>query len=956
MAVTLVNSTYPPMFSSTFSPAFPTTASPNIYYSLSPFNTAADIRRVHISLVNQTTNENALTDATGILFSEGLQYDSDVGMYYVTIPIDHVKNGSGTGWNYNQYYKLQLRFDTYDGEGIINNSDYFISHLQYFSEWSEIHLLRPILQPQIMLRLWDTQEDEPNASVTFNKGIIPLSGAVYFGEENYTDETETMQSYYIEVLMRDTDTVLMTSDIIYTGNNVDPNVIAYNLDLNGLDTESITNFRLRVHVTTRNSYTLYKDYRFQLAEYVTEDTFDPDIEVTLDNENGIATIHVSNSNTVFGTLYVRRSSSVSAFLDWENIWEDTIAGAIDLEIKDNTIGSGIWYRYAVQLQNNAGALTPTYRSDKIITDFYDCILSRGNKQIDIKFDYTITNFKPVVNRQKMDTLGGRYPKFAENANMNYKQFSISGLISSQEDEDNLFLTPQEYFAGEYSNYLIYNEEHDINEYYDYFWERGFREELVKWLNDGEPKLYRSKTEGLMVVMLTDVMLTPNKTLSRRLYSFSATVYEIGDGNSLDVLDSLGIYDVHSPNDPTQTGGEGGEDQPTPEYVITTKPGQIYQTNVGEMVSGKVDVVANAIMARMKERYGGVLSDKDPSEGYLNNVKIWFHSKPHIFLQMNSGLRLIEDPMQYSQEERNRMQLGYSFEVNNQGIDPDDKTVFFVNRRGYYQIPTSIDVTSLFFPQQDDIVTIEYVVTYKEKNAQGSLIAGTSIEKTLVGQERGVFEAYEYLGEAIRKKYSFVSPGVYYQQMSWWKGICVDVTPYAMVNICYYGDSNYNTYEVGDTGVLHMMRNVSVLDMCFIGRRMHIVDKSRQDYLEGWECVLDDSVDGANKEAKTWHWVTGTDTEAEVFIQQDDEEPITNIENKWSKITVTGNEAPISTSQIKNPKYNTIYQINDELYIYYLNGNWYPVQYIEGSDDTMLAAVPVEGLVSYYGEVIRNTYA
>ena len=127
---------------------------------------------------------------------------------------------------------------------------------------------------------------------------------------------------------------------------------------------------------------------------------------------------------------------------------------------------------------------------------------------------------------------------------------------------------------------------------------------------------------------------------------------------------------------------------------------------------------------------------------------------------------------------------------------------------------------------------------------------------------------------------------------------------------------------------------------------------RQDFL----AQLDDSVDGANKEAKTWHWVTGTDTEAEVFIQQDDEEPITNIENKWSKITVTGNEAPISTSQIKNPKYNTIYQINDELYIYYLNGNWYPVQYIEGSDDTMLAAVPVEGLVSYYGEVIRNTYA
>ena len=58
MAVTLVSSVYPPMFSSTFAPAFVNTTSPKIYFSLSPFNTASDISRVHISLVNQTTNVN----------------------------------------------------------------------------------------------------------------------------------------------------------------------------------------------------------------------------------------------------------------------------------------------------------------------------------------------------------------------------------------------------------------------------------------------------------------------------------------------------------------------------------------------------------------------------------------------------------------------------------------------------------------------------------------------------------------------------------------------------------------------------------------------------------------------------------------------------------------------------------------------------------------------------------
>lgn len=905
MAVTLVSAIYPPMFSSTFAPAFVNTTSPTIYFSISPFNTAADISRVHISLVNQSTNENALTDATGILLSEGLQYDTEVGMYYVVIPVDHVKNGyNTTGWNYNQFYKLQLRFDSYEGDGVINNSDYFISHLAYFSEWSEICLLRPILQPQILLRTFDTTNGTERA--TFNKGIIPISGQVYFGDDNYTDETETLQSYYIEVKTRDSETTVMTSEVVYTGSNVNPNTINYNLDLAGLDTDTTVNFTMVVHITTANNYTMTKEYEFDIADYTTEDTFDPTIEATVDSETGTATITVKNVNTVFGTLYVQRSSSVSNFKEWETIWEDNVAGEIDLTIADNTVGSGIWYRYLVQLKNTGGAMTPTYRSSIIFPDFYTAILSRGDKQIGVLYNYQISNYKPVVNRQKMDTLGGKYPKFAENAAMNYKQFSISGLISSQEDEDNLFLTKEEYFGDMLQNYKIYNENNNIREDYDFFWERAFRDELVKWLNDGEPKLYRSKTEGLMVVMLTDISLTPNKTLSRRLYDFSATVYEIEDGNSIDILDTLGIYDAHRPDDNVSTGG--GEDPgPTPEYVTKEIPGQLFNETVSEMVSGRTNIVSNTIMARLLERYGGVQSDKNPTEGYLKNVKIWFHSKPHMFIQTAGGLQLVTDITQYSPEERNRIQLGYSFEVNNQGTAPQDTMVFFVNQMGYYQIPDTIDVTSLFFPQTDDIVTVEYILTYKERNSTGSIISGTSIEKTLVGQYQGVFEPYQYLGEAIRRRYSFVATGNYYQQMQWWRGICCDVTPFAMVNILYYNETEYQTYEVGDTGVLHMLRDTTVQDMCFIGRRMNVVDIERQPYLEGWECVVDDSS--------------------------------TNY---------------TSIQEVDNPHYNTIYTINGTRYIYYINGNWYTVSDLE-QENTILAAVPVEGIISYYGDVIRNSY-
>lgn len=908
MSVTLASALYPPSFVSTFAPAFVSTSSPKIYFSLSSFNTASDIRRIHVSVVNQSTNENALTDATGIYISEGLQYDTEVGMYYVTVPVDHIRNGaSSTGWTHNQFYKLQLRFDSYTGDGVINNSDYFLSHLAYFSEWSEIQLLRPILQPKALLRTFDTSDGA--ATPAFNLGIVPISGKLYFGDSNYSDETETLQSYYFEVLQRKENDVVLKSDVVYTGGNVDPNTISYNLDLTGLDITTTTEFVLKLHLTTSNNYQATQSYDFDIADYLTDDTWDPTIEVSLDNDNGIVTVHVKNVNTVFGTVYIRRSSSLSHFKEWESVLEQDIGGAVDLTVRDNTVGSGVWYRYYTQLENTAGAVTKLTSSDIVFPDFYTAIISRGDKQIGILFDYQISSYKPVVNLQKMDTIGGRYPKFAQNAAMNYTQFSITGLISSQEDENHLFMNEEDYFGDTYQNYTLYNENNRVNENNNYLWEREFRKELVKWLNDGEPKLYRSKTEGLMAVMLTDINLTPNKTLSRRLYDFSATVYEIQDGNSLATLDSLGIYDVKYKDEEKQGAGSGGGDTPsTPDYVEVNKPGQIYSETVSQMVSGRTDVVANTIMTRLRQKYGGVQSRKNPSEGYLKGVKIWFESKPHMFLQTATGLQLVTDVSKYTEDEKRNIQLGYTFEINNQGTAPSDSLVFFVGGAGYYQIPDSVNVTSLFFPQTDDVVTVEYVLDYKERNAANSVVSSVSVSKTLVGQEVGTFPAGDYLGEQIRSKYSFVSTGNYYQKMQWWKGICLDVDPFAMVEVQYQGDTDYNTYEIGDTGVLHMLRDAVVQDMRFIGRRMKVVDISRQNFLQNWECVLD-----------------------------------------------TSNYTGIRPSEIPNPKPNTVYDIDGKKYIYYVNGQWYSTEAMKNVENTMLAAVPIEGSVTYYGDVVRNSY-
>lgn len=67
-------------------------------------------------------------------------------------------------------------------------------------------------------------------------------------------------------------------------------------------------------------------------------------------------------------------------------------------------------------------------------------------------------------------------------------------------------------------------------------ERRFRDAVMKWMSDGQPKLFRSETEGNMIVMLSGVTFAPfNK--SRLLYSLSATVTEIAEYN----LDNLILY-------------------------------------------------------------------------------------------------------------------------------------------------------------------------------------------------------------------------------------------------------------------------------------------------------------------------------------------------------------------------------------------------------------------------------
>ena len=109
----------------------------------------------------------------------------------------------------------------------------------------------------------------------------------------------------------------------------------------------------------------------------------------------------------------------------------------------------------------------------------------------------------------------------------------------------------------------------------------------------------------MAVMLTDISLSSNQTIGRRLYSFTATMYEIENGYNLQTLNSLGIVDI--PNDKEikdihdgGQGGGGGEDEDEDTDLITvTTVGQMYSQYMEPTVDtrgiGGEATVINGIM-------------------------------------------------------------------------------------------------------------------------------------------------------------------------------------------------------------------------------------------------------------------------------------------------------------------------------------------------------------------------
>lgn len=232
----------------------------------------------------------------------------------------------------------------------------------------------------------------------------------------------------------------------------------------------------------------------------------------------------------------------------------------DNPYNDYTIEHGIKYQYMIERINNAGVYSlpvlaklgpvPTSaaeqaaaqnRPTEISANFEDAFLYDGKRQLRIRYNPKISSFKKDVLETKTDTIGGKFPFIFRNGSVSYKEFPISGLISRLENEcfDLGFSEPALKRKSTVSGDLV--DSYSLTDLSDenIYAERQFKMEVLDFLTDGKPKLFRSPTEGNYLVRLMNTSLTPEDTLGRMLHTFSCTAYEIGECD-YDTLLSYGI--------------------------------------------------------------------------------------------------------------------------------------------------------------------------------------------------------------------------------------------------------------------------------------------------------------------------------------------------------------------------------------------------------------------------------
>lgn len=936
--MSIATNLYPPLIADSQA-AFIRTNTCKIYFSLSVYNAISDIANVQISLINQKTNASALKAATypsGIKIAK-LKEDSSIQnnyKYYVEIiPTDLEKEE----FELNQFYKVQLRFTstsapTAPSSGT-NLANWLSTNMTNFSQWSTVCLIKGIEQPQISIHNFSE-----NNNITLFSSTGKVVGKMYFNDIN---EKEYLKNYKIQIY--EGKTLLTDSGDIYT-NQFNPNEFNYNL---GIQMITGSNYIMYFTFTTINGYTETKTYEFSIIEPKIG-KLDVDISAIADNQNGRIKITVTdrNSNIFIGNLTIRRTSSESNFHKWEDVKNLVFKtnDSLNFTWYDYTAESGVWYKYCIQKRNNngdRGAITSTVTP--VMCEFEDIFLTRDDCQLKIQFNPSLNEFKYNVTESQQVTLGSKFPFIRRNGNNYYRSFLIGGLISSFSDTSNWYdphyydnkfhadeneikaFTSKDIIYGNCKDYYDkYNSQNNINEYQDRIYERKFREKVYNFLYENNAKLFKSTTEGNILIKLINIDFQPIESLGRRLYSFTATAVEIDES-------TIANYDYYG----VQTIGDIETENISYEYEIL---GQLYGHRYTE------ELLSTTLKTKYQRK---ALSGHEITVKKLTWLKIEIYSDPYVIVEENGKLKKATSS---SIIDSNAVS-GYIVEIN--GVQmilknsmtrrTSDATSTTASRTidsiGYFELSEeNTVVTSLKFKYEVDAV-IDYIAVIEDREATSTISSVQSY--TTWGQLYDSFEPEDSIMQKIVNKY-YINYTTYTQELTDISHIKIQAPIGTVVYIKDSKDNDFNRHIL-ETGYLELQDDeVSIEGIYFYGINLK--------QHEGAATVI------RNDE---YYLVPGSYDNL-----SDIENPILNGVYQLNYLIVENAVSFDETSELMTVTPSDILQEADldyslllarlkeesnNRYIYY-QGSWYP---FVGNGDVPFK---IDGIIDYYGTISRMVYS
>ena len=528
--------------------------------------------------------------------------DEQQGRYYIELPRNWIEASD-------QYYKLQIRFGEQvvspvpnpdedsaltgmfheikeDGTKVVINQQWLNSEANFLSlsEWSTVCIIKPITPPDFGVQGFNENAGYPGDESQTNAITSNSYNLIGYYAPSGASKDEVIDSYYVKLYSESLESELTLEEESGSMTVGEFNRASIQYPFNTLLQEGVR-YVIEFGVRSKSGYSSSRRYKAKVfypsikGEYEIS-LLDQGMDSSLKSSAIKVSIKSESIMSKVDNFILRRTSHRSNFKKWEDIAvfkvKDglifTPSGSIVryYEYYDKFVESGVMYQYGLQpamggrrgfmnipqklvneiIFDSSGRPVETDNLVSInqaaIVDYnYSWLIGEGEKQLNISYNMSISSYSKVVKESMVETIGSKYAFFTRNGNVSYRQFSLSGTITSHMDEGYEYIPSSHiildsgyenesvdiYTLSQFDKHLKKNR---LNTKDTYLIEREFRKVIEDLLYDGKPKVLKTSTEGMILGRISQVSLTPKAELGRVIYDYSCQFTEVGD-TSLETL-------------------------------------------------------------------------------------------------------------------------------------------------------------------------------------------------------------------------------------------------------------------------------------------------------------------------------------------------------------------------------------------------------------------------------------